>query len=292
MNHAAGTEVHRNLRAMGPRTTSSRIAPQRVSMPQHPYDSSKTRVVPVLEAISVTGPDWLRRLLSLPSHGASGATIPSDLDLRVEAQYWGAHERRLAPPPSLLEWLVRNLERAPAPKDQSDAAVRRRRLLDRDPATVTEALALLQTRPSGQAWHILEGHTYPDVFLETSDALVAIEGKRTEAGPTTSTTWMPVRHQMLRHMDAAWEARGDRRVYGFFIVEAAPVSRAVPPHWVQAAERTLAPTAVSGSLPHRSPAEREEIVQGCLGVTTWQAVCATFGLDLEILPDTIAPASA
>jgi hypothetical protein len=154
---------------------------------------------------------------------------------------------------------------------------------------IMEALALLQTRPSGQAWHILEGHTYPDVFLATPDALVVIEGKRTEAGPTTSTTWMPVRHQMLRHMDAASEIRGDRRVYGFFIVEAARESNAVPAHWVQAAEDTLAPAAVSGSLPHRSPAEREDIVQGFLGVTTWQAVCGTFGLDSDTLPETVAP---
>jgi hypothetical protein len=154
---------------------------------------------------------------------------------------------------------------------------------------IMEALALLQTRPSGQAWHILERHTYPDVFLATPDALVVIEGKRTEAGPTTSTTWMPVRHQMLRHMDAASEIRGDRRVYGFFIVEAARESNAVPAHWVQAAEDTLAPAAVSGSLPHRSPAEREDIVQGFLGVTTWQAVCGTFGLDSDTLPETVAP---
>ena len=58
---------------------------RRAIMPQHPYDSSKTRVVPVLEAISASGPDWLRRLLSLPSCGAEGATVPSDLDLCVES---------------------------------------------------------------------------------------------------------------------------------------------------------------------------------------------------------------
>ena len=126
----------------------------------------------------------------------------------------------------------------------------------------------------------------------TPDALVVIEGKRTETGPTTSTTWMPVRHQMLRHMDAAWEVRGDRRVYGLFIVEAMRGSNTVPAHWVQAAEDTLAPAAVSGSLPHRSPAEREGIVQGFLGGTTWQAVCVEFGVDPTILPETIGSTGA
>ena len=260
-------------------------------MPQHPYDSSKTRVVPVLESISVAGPDWLRRLLSLPGHGAEGATVPANLDLRVENQYWGANERSLAPPPSLLEWLVRNLERAPAAKDQSEVAARRRLLFERDPAMIMEALALLGTRPSGRGWHILEGQTYPDVFLKTPDALVVIEGKRTEAGPTTSTTWMPLRHQMLRHMDAAWEIRGDRRVYGFFIVEAKPGSHAVPSHWIQAAYDTVAPPSVSESLPHRSSSEREEIVQGFLGITTWQGVCTEFGLDPNDLPESVASIS-
>ena len=100
---------------------------------------------------------------------------------------------------------------------------------------------------------------------------------------------MPVRHQMLRHMDAAWEIRGDRRVYGFFIVEATRGSNTVPVHWVEAARDTLAPAAVSGSLPHRLPAEREEIVQGFLGVTTWQAVCHAYGLDSDIMPETSTP---
>jgi hypothetical protein len=55
--------------------------------------------------------------------------------------------------------------------------------------------------------------------IETPDALIVIEGKRTESGATIDTTWLTGRHQIWRHIDAAWEIRGRRQVFGFFIVE-------------------------------------------------------------------------
>lgn len=51
---------------------------------------------------------------------------------------------------------------------------------------------LLRSAGTGRGWHVLEGPTYPDVFVETRDALVVVEGKRTEAGPTTSTSGLRV----------------------------------------------------------------------------------------------------
>jgi hypothetical protein len=40
-----------------------------------------------------------------------------------------------------------------------------------------------------------------------------------EPGPTTHTTWMPVRHKILRHIDAAFEIRVGRSVSSFFVLE-------------------------------------------------------------------------
>jgi F0F1-type ATP synthase assembly protein I len=157
-----------------------------------------------------------------------------------------------------------------------------------DPEAIAKALELLRTDPSPRGWHILEGQTYPDALIITGDALVVIEGKRTELGPTTGTTWMPVRHQMLRHIDAAWEIRGHRVVYGFFIVEAEEGSVEVPQNWIDASQRTIAPEALAESLPHRSPAERDGITRAFLGVTTWQAVCAVFGISSDELPDELS----
>jgi hypothetical protein len=93
---------------------------------------------------------------------------------------------------------------------------------------------------------------------------------------------------MLRHMDAAWDIRGGRRVLGLMIVEGQGGAEAVTPtdHWLtQANEQVVLPTLVS-SLPHRSAEEREQIADGFLGVTTWQRVCAEFEIGWPPCQDT------
>jgi hypothetical protein len=105
-----------------------------------------------------------------------------------------------------------------------------------------------------------------------------IEGKRTEADVSRDTTWMPTRHQMLRHLDGAWELRGGRAVYGFFIVEGGGDSAVVPEHWRRECAETVSPEILDSSLPHRSPEERRAIAEGYRGVTTWQQVCAQLGI--------------
>jgi len=116
-----------------------------------------------------------------------------------------------------------------------------------------------------------------------------IEGKRTEPFPTLSTKWMPVRHQMLRHLDCAWEIRGKKEVYGFFIVEGDGEADAydVPQRWIEASKDTISDKALKGSLPHRNPDEIEKITKCFLGITTWQAVCGEFGIDWKSLPDAV-----
>ena len=59
-----------------------------------------------------------------------------------------------------------------------------------------------------RAWYVFEGQTSVDAYLCTSRYVVLVEGKRTESGPTTHTSWMEVRHQVLRNIDAAWNGRG------------------------------------------------------------------------------------
>jgi hypothetical protein len=251
-------------------------------------DSSSTRVNPAFTALIASDPTgalWLPRLLTLPQHGHPQATNSSSLDLTIKDQKdiaWtnggDRQEKALAPPVSLLSWLVRNVA-APAklPKASEDTQEFRRKLLLRDSATVAQALHLLRSSASSTGWYIFEGLTYPDVYIETPDALIVIEGKRTEAGPTTHTTWMPARHQMLRHIDAAWEVRGSRQVFGFFIVEG-DNNGDVPEKWKAASLETVSLPAIDGSLPHRSPDDREGIAKAFCGVTTWQQVCQTFGV--------------
>jgi hypothetical protein len=169
------------------------------------------------------------------------------------------------------------------------AASDRRRILDRDLATQTRALAALDTPGRESAWRRFEGPTYPDAVIETPDALIVVEGKRTESGPTTKTTWMRGRHQMLRHIDGAFDAKGSKRVFGLFIVEADTASDryAVPEKWMSAARKTVSTNAIETSLPHRSEELREAIANAFVGVTTWTAVCRRFGITEAVLPDTI-----
>lgn len=101
--------------------------------------------------------------------------------------------------------------------------------------------------------------------------------------------WMEGRHQMLRHLDGAWEIRGGRQVAGFFIVEGDDASEEVPAKWLSFARETVSPGAIAASLPHRGPEEQRRIATAFAGVTTWQRVCrefAQFGLDYAALPDT------
>ena len=253
-------------------------------MPGGEYDSSITRVEPVFDCLSKRSNDWIRELLSLAEHG-NGAP-PADLDLTYQRGFWCPRERGLRAPTALLSWLIRNLDPSPC---GAEPGPKRAALIERDQETIESGLRMLRgKKPDRHRWYILERSTYPDAIIETPGALIVIEGKRTEAGPTTYTTWKADRHQIWRHMDAAWEIRGKRAVYGFFLVEGtSPNPQEVPDVWKRAAELTLGPVALAGSFPHRSELERDAIRLGFLGVATWQRVCAHFAFDPSQLPHTV-----
>ena len=257
------------------------------------FDSSRSRVAPVfdrLRAIDQTGRSWLPTLLSLPAREPRVTVAPSSGPLK-KARWW-PEEERLPAPKELLRWLVQN---AAAP--QSDAAwggeqtkQKRISLTHHDPNVIAEAMKLLDGAAAAdeRAWYVLEGPSCPDVFLESDDLVVVIEGKRTEPAPTTTTTWMPVRHQMLRHLDAAWDRRGDRQLLGFFIVEGdTGDSMAVPAHWREAARNTTTSGALAQSMPHRSQEVQQRIGNAFIGVTTWQAVCRALSISEAVLIDEV-----
>jgi hypothetical protein len=251
-------------------------------MPGGKYDSSKTRVAPVFNHLKVLPCEWPRRLLELAEFGSPDSTIGGDMDLSFVEGAWGDKERGFRPPTALLEWLVRHPERWASEPGNDE----RRRLCAGDPDTLERALASVQSSGNHRRWFILEGYTYPDVFILTPSAVVVVEGKRTERGPTTHTKWMANRHQIWRHIDAAWEIRDRREVFGMFIVEGEGMS--LPEQWRQAAKDSLSVDALRGSFPHRSPAEVAQLSRCFLGACTWHRVCESFGIDFSDLPDTIS----
>ena len=250
------------------------------------YDSSKTRVRPVFDALWSRGRDWLPQLLALPTLGGEKPEITIG-DLTLKEGQWEPSEKSLKPPVSLLSWLIRTVN-ALKPKDLDNEL--RRRLAAGEPEIIEDALRLLRTENATRDWYIFEGPTYPDVYLESRDAIVVIEGKRTEPTATVETKWLGGRHQIWRHIDAAWEIRGRRSVYGFFIVESDALSTdgSVPELWNELTRNCTHSSSLQSSFPHRSAAEVSAISRCFLGVTTWRKVCAEFGINWESMPDQVA----
>ena len=254
------------------------------------YDSSRTRVAPVfgrLQCLDPSGRLWLQGLLELVN--TRKVPRPQAGTSRLRVAKWWPREARLAAPSGLLQWLLEHVEEPRSPKAwgrRPEVVANRRRIVDRDADTLATAMQSLQARrASPRAWYVLEGPSQPDVYLDTAEAVIVVEGKRTETGLTTSTDWMRERHQMLRHLDAAWEHRQGRRIYGLFIVEAEKDALSDEPSsaWHEAVELTVSDKVLNGSLPHRSPEERSQIASALLGVTTWQAVCEKFQIPREVL---------
>jgi len=256
-------------------------------------NSSMTRVVPVFDRLykeDGNGESWLRKLLSLPIGGHSPCLAPGT-GFSIEDVGWGSREKRLAPPVSLLSWLIRNPRQPVYGNLSSDPnkARKRQEWIEGSGDRILEGLSLLRANPDGEDWHIFEGKTQPDVYIQTPDLLTVIEGKRTEKKPTTSTKWMVGRHQMLRHLDCAWEIAARRKLLGFFIVEGVGSTPEVPDRWVEYAGHAVCSEAKRSSLPHRGPEEQAAIVSCFAGVTTWQRVCAEFDIPFDSLPDVVEP---
>ena len=144
-----------------------------------------------------------------------------------------------------------------------------------DRSVVSTAVKELRAGRDNRNWFVLEGHSRPDALLEVADAVVVVEGKRTERTCTSKTKWMGSRSQLIRHMDAAVEAYPTKRVLGLLIVEGDGGANSFAPseHWLGQSSAQTEPAMLDRSLPHRSAEKRNAIASNVLGVTTWQAVC-------------------
>src|SRR5437016_12679330 len=250
------------------------------------HNSSRTRVTPVFDSLferDPTGRSWLLPLMRLGSRAAS-LRLPTDEVLLPDHQRtWGPNERRLNAPTPLLRWLVQNA--FPPTSDALWGGKRarsyREKLVVRDPDTVRIALEKLELSVPRRARYVLEGQSQPDAYLETTEFVLVVEGKRTEREATSTTTWMPKRSQMLRHMDAAsWATSGAKHVYGMIVVEGGGGLDALTPsdYWKAECDAQVIQPTLDCSVPHRSQPERHAKADAFLGVATWQRVCAAFAL--------------
>ena len=203
------------------------------------YDSSKTRVAPVFNALLArdpTGRSWLPQLLSLPQLDGSNSW-DSRATGEVQAHWWHGNpcERKLDPPVSLLQVLLREQFGSGRRSSISE----RQSLFDGDPAALDEGLRLLDEQGFVlRKWWCFEGRTSVDAVIETERLLLVVEGKRTERGDTTYTEYMPGRNQMLRNIDDAWEIRGTKQVVAFCGVEDSNPTRPLCQSCGKASRRT------------------------------------------------------
>jgi hypothetical protein len=205
------------------------------------------------------------------------------LDLKFNKGYWGRTERSFDPPVALLSWLIRH----PTPLLLAPPALPERTLLaNGEPAVIVRALHALRTSAAPKGWHLLEGPTVPDVMIETPDALIVIECNSSEPNGTPDSA-VTGRRPMWRHIDAAWEIRGRRRIFGFFIVPGQEADGGVPSVVEASFGEALSEAVLEANFPHRSAKERDAITACFLGGTTWNLVCKTLNISLASLPRTI-----
>lgn len=242
-------------------------------------DSSKTRVQPFFEKIfDAKNADWIVSLLNAFESGlarsmSENAGIPK---YDTIDKYF---ERKLAPPERFLEWLILNPSKLKWPegtKYGDDTRKKREDLIKNDTAIQREALQNLKQYGAEQSykkWWAFEGFTSVDCLIETDKILLAVEGKRTEKGPSESVSWYPQRNQLIRNLETLQQyAQG--RIFAVVMID-------------EKGNYQFDDADIKSSLPHFTEEERKELISHFLGAFTWKEVCLKTGVDYSSLPDTV-----
>jgi hypothetical protein len=240
------------------------------------YNSSLTRVQPIFTALSdkdESGATWLDTLL-----GMGGTHPDATVGHLVSAPRF---EYLVAPPKSLLRWLILNPKewnRSWRDAEMSSGVRKDRDALVGGQLNATTALSAIEAAgedPSEyRGWWCLEGPSHVDCALFTEGAVIFIEGKRTELGPSESTTFMSKRNQVVRNADCARDYALSRGLdyYAMLIIEGGDEGRA--------ARACSVRDSIARSLPHRTEDQRVEIARHYLGFTTWQEIGKMFGVQI------------
>lgn len=262
------------------------------------YNSSITRVRPVFrQLIHRDTTEWLNVFLGLFSgpqaeqlKGETGKILPTciqsrrfhDKALKKTYDLENSFEARIAPTQSFLRWLIENPDQMVWSniKTSQQTTDARKALFAGDRKIQRIALDLLAAKgpeKSAHKWWAFEGFTEVDCLIETDKLLLAIEGKRTEEGPSRSISWYPQRNQVVRNLEVV-QAKAAGKPFGVILVD-------------EKGDFRLSEQDVNNSLPHLSPVQRQALTHHFLGTTTWQKICEATGLDYSKLPHTIHEAN-
>lgn len=127
-----------------------------------------------------------------------------------------------------------------------------------------------------------------DCALFTTNAVIFVEGKRTEEGPSREVTWWRGRNQVIRNIECAleWSAR-KQLSYAFVLLVLEEALCAAGSERARNADDVTGPECISQSLPHLGNGERDALMKHYLGWTTWESMARTFQFDPAVLVDTV-----
>ena len=194
-------------------------------------------------------------------------------------------EYSLPPTRGFLRWLIKHPDSLHPPKQLSRDKGKqqlRENLLNKNGPKLQEiacqtALQELEKKGpmgSGRQWWAFEGFTEVDCYLETSELILLIEGKRTE-NLSRSVSWYPHRNQLIRNLEAAKgqaEEKGKRFAVGVLSEKPEPFP---------------SDQEIANSLPHYTIAERTELITHYLGNILWKDLCKGLDIPLDVLPESI-----
>jgi len=276
------------------------------------FNSAITRIRPAFRMLfrkDMTGTSWVPEILKLADKNAQyasqlakdpGRIYPPLLRKRdypdaILKEYGidvirleECFEKSLPPPKRFLQWLIQNPSKMSWPKidlliENQEILIYREKLFGQhgkaiQQETMDRALRELHeygVMESKDKWWAFEGFTEIDCYLETDRLILLIEGKRKEP-LANSTAWYRGRNQLLRNLEVAREACGDKD----FVVVVISESRIDP----------ITPQVIERGLPHFSVEERKELIGHYVGNMLWRDFCKATDISYDDLPVTTSDA--
>ena len=279
-------------------------------------NSSITRVRPILLELLKREDDGAKRLHELLEISPGFKNLPAQIrnnpgiiisDCRrrkmvtdknvISMKVPSAFEWEAPPPGEFLRWMIEHPEELTKPKNAttSEATTKlRASLLDRESPkhdeTRNQALANLNSFGaigSRKKWWAFEGFTYVDCLIETDSLVLFIEGKRTEDS-SQKVSWYSKRNQIARNLECARQhALSGKKAKAFAVL------MVIEEGTMEKHEGHVHPDKLRESWPHyrEANAVQDELIQGFLGIVTWQQVMNVWKLDQDhYSPDTVSEA--
>jgi len=263
------------------------------------FNSSITRVRPVFkQLIHRSKTEWLTDILNLfPSEYAKSLATNTGLispetvkfclynDKILGQKEYGidtielekCFEYSMEPSVNFLRWLIMNPNMLTWPKGMKyskNTEIKRRVLIGGDTEIKEKALAELfkcGSNKSSKKWWAFEGFTEIDCLIETDSLILAVEGKRTEDGPSKSTSWYKNRNQIIRNLEVL-QQKAMNKPFAVILID-------------DKNDFKLTQKDIYLGLPHMTVEERIDLITHYLGSVTWQKVCEATGINYNELPD-------